>query len=82
MSSYTNFNDIDYDQIFKDIDKIIMDIEQPKPFKPTVRWRLVGKAAEKGADIKKGDSVTCITEIIRNDNGQLETVITDIAKVN
>ena len=90
MSSYTDFNDVDYDQVFRDIDKMIMDIEEPpKKFKfvngtPTVRWRLVGKAVEKekALDIKKDDSITCITETIRKDNGQLETVITDIAKVN
>ena len=88
MSSNTNFNDVDYDQVFRDFDKMIMEIEEPpKKFKfvngiPTVRWRLVGKAVEKASDIKKDDSITCITETIRNEKGQLETVITDIAKVN
>ena len=79
----TNFNDVDYDQFCRDIDKMIMEIEEPpKTFTPTVRWRLVGKAVEKASDIKKDDYITCITETFRNEKGQRETVITDIAKVN
>jgi len=83
MSSYTDFIEIDYDQICEDFDKMIMGIEEsPKTFTPTIRYRMIGKALEKASDIKKNDSVTCIIETIRNDKGQLETMITDITKVN